>query len=621
MSGLDSIVQQLKDINFLQGEISDFLLILYFALVVYNRNPESDFAYSGNTKFIYAYSLLDEDIYQVSTNDLTNWYNTVSFEFLSNSNQLLMDLNLTAQTISGTDYFVDYSGNGYNALALTTTTSHDSIALSTNINIQNACNSAGCFEQFYNGVSPNVSNTAKTVLLVNISQLYLDNYIFSNVDNNVFLIYNTEQINNNLSLILDRIKVRVKKLTSWGTEVGALVTLKYGEDHIITVPNVAEYMIDYNIRSNIANTYGTLTTTSGTKFNYGTLVNDHLICFPYNYTKLIDVDLANKSIDEYGDFSSLAVGRFNSGSLVSQILLDDGKVIGIPRSSTYIATYDPITNDIDTFGTISSSAGSNKFIGYYKQSDNLITLIPSDYNTIINFDAVNQTVDTYGSLQTIVSKYYSYQIVNSDLIVCIPRNANAVLNIHPISKTIDTYGTFTGTNLYYKSILLSSGNILAVPHSATQLLLIDPVAKTATPFGTSFGATTFKYMTNLIELDNGHVIAFPGSSNYIIDIDPVNLTYDSVIDLGNTTFKFYESVNYNDFVYRISNSQILAYPYGGYQVLDFDPVDRKLYKFGYFYKASPSGLKFVRTMINDGTKRMIYVNSTDYTKVLDLELR
>lgn len=538
-----------------------------------------------------------------------------------NKAELLLFLTFTVINVAGTNYFKDLSPLGLHALALTTTTPYDSIALNTDIRIQNACNSAGCFTQFFNGAIPDVSNTAKTVLLTDISQLYLDNYIFSNVPRNIFLIYSAEQVNSVLSLILDRVGARIKKVSSWGTDTGSLVSLKYGNDHIVTVPNTAEYIISYNIRTKTKETYGTLTTTSNTKFNYGTIVNNHLICFPYNYTKLIDVDLVGKTISEYGDFSALAAGRFNSGSLVSQKLLNNGKIIAIPRSATYIAIYDPSDNSINTFGTITASSGNNKFIGFYYQSDSLITLVPSDYNTIINIDAINQTIETYGSLQAITNKYFSYHVINSDLIACIPRSANSVLLIHPISKTVETFGSFTGTNLYYYSILLASGKILAVPQTATQLLLIDPVAKTTTLFGTSFGATTFKYITNLIELTNGHVIAFPGSANSIIDIDPVNQTYEIVKDLGATLYKFYESVNYNDFTYNISDNQILAYPYGFSNILDFNQISRELFKLGYFFKATPSGLKFVRTIINDGSKRLIHINSTDFTAVLDIELR
>jgi hypothetical protein len=208
------------------------------------------------------------------------------------------------------------------------------------------------------------------------------------------------------------------------------------------------------------------------------------------------------------------------------------------------------------------------------------------------------------------------------LIVCIPQNANSVINIHPISKTTETYGdAFTGTNRYYQSILLSSGKILAIPHSATQILLIDPVAKTTSLFGTFTGATTFKYMTKLIESSNGHVIAFPGSSNYILDIDPVNQTYETVKDLGNIVYKFYESYFYDDVIYKINENQILGIPYGYANILDYNPISRDLFKLGYFYKATPAGLKFVRTMITDGINRLIFVNCTDYTSVLDIELR
>ncbi|MDD5650795.1 MAG: hypothetical protein PHF86_10345 [Candidatus Nanoarchaeia archaeon] len=263
--------------------------------------------------------------------------------FPPNGNEVLF---YTKFDLESSLYFKDLSSLQLDASALTTTTPYDSIALSTDIRIQNICSSSGCFNQFYNGTVPDASNSAKVVLLKDLSQLYFDNYIFSDVSNNLFLIYSAEQTDNNLDIILDKVEARIKKLKTWYSDPKnkSVYSHKVSDNIVIPSPNYYNKVIAYDISSNSIEEYATL--SSGTSVGlslFGTVLsNGQLIIFPYNSKYIIHIDSINKTANEYGDFSSFAAGRFMTSMNQSQILLTDGRVLGIPRTPTYFVLYNPI---------------------------------------------------------------------------------------------------------------------------------------------------------------------------------------------------------------------------------------------------------------------------------------
>jgi hypothetical protein len=540
---------------------------------------------------------------------------------------LLMNLqNLEVVNISGTNYFKDFGPLGLNALALTTTTVNDSIALSLDSRLQTATNNAGCFAQFYNGTYPNATS-AKTVLLSDLSQLYLDNYIFSNVTNKIFLIYSSEVTGSALNVILDRVEARVMKINGWGPAIlygssASIFAYKVSNSNIVaTLPanSISQHssITNYNLLNKSTESYGDLIcpTSTGPFINGVMCPNGHLVCFPYNETKICDIDLVNKSIVKYGDFSASAQGRFAEVSTgTNNILLPDGDVIVLPRTPNAITKYNYLTNQVTTFGTLTS--GTDKFAGLVYISDSLLVGIPYSYNKVVNINPINNTIEEYGSIGTAATKFANYFKINDNLICCIPRNAAYVVNIHPLDATVETYGTFTGTNVYFNgAILLPNGHILALPYSGTQVLDIDPINKVTTLWG-NLGVTTGKYASNTLLLQNGHILAFPNAANYLIDIDPVNQSIENIYDFGTATKKYgnspYKAIT------KLSDNQIIAVPQVYPYIIDYNPLTKKVFKLGYI---NPTGTEaFVRSDLIIENKRLIIPNDY-YTSLIDITLR
>jgi hypothetical protein len=529
---------------------------------------------------------------------------------------LLMNLqNLEVVNISGTNYFKDFGPLGLNALALTTTTTNDSIALSLDSRLQTACNSAGCFAQFYNGTYPNATS-AKTVLLSDLSQLYLDNYIFSNVTNKIFLIYSTEITGSVLNVVLDRVGSRINKITQWGLVAGT-----FGYTAGFKIPNSdiicglgadkPDAFYNYNIETKVVESYGTITGNStGLYFQHVLTPNGHIVGFPYNETRVCDIDPITKTVNFYGDFSANAQGRFTGKN---PIILTNGDVITCPRTINTFVKYNYLTNTLTTFGTL--TAGTDKFTDLVYINDTLLVTIPQTYNKVVNINPVTNQLTEYGSIGTVASKYGSYQKINDDLICCVPRNSTFITNIHPISGTVENYGTFAAS-AYYSSILLANGHVLCVPLNVTQILDIDPIAKTSVLWG-DLGATSTKYASSfqLVLLPSGHVLAYPFNAGDILDIDPTNQIITK-ISLKDVSAGKYGTVN--DFVNIISNNQIITIPSKTQSFIDYNPITQQYFKEMYFGYVSTEVSQRNKAIVEN--KRLLFFEQHKKA-IIDITLR
>jgi hypothetical protein len=552
---------------------------------------------------------------------------------------LLLFVQFNVIDIAGVKYFQDKSLLGLNALALTTTTQYDSIGLNLDIRLQTACNAAGCFAQFYNGTYPNATS-AKTVLLTDLSQLYLDNYIFSNVTSKVFLIYSTEVTGSALNVILDRIGARIQKMTSWGNNTAASgpVNAVLSGNDIIGVPTTTtQGLFDFNIINKSINFYGTFINVAADNTNpyYSALVapNGNVVAFPYNETRILDFNPTTKAVQQFGttppatgDFanaypSTTGQGRFMSLKLFGinnsllQMLLSDGTIFATPRTPNYGTKYNYTTNTYEKFGT-SFVYATNNYATLVFINDNLLVAVPNDQTQIININPVAKTTEAYGSLPSTTLKYSSTYKINDDLICCVPRNAANVLLIHPISKTTETFGTFTGSNLYLSSIMLDNGHILAVPlgSSATQILDIDPIAKTIDLWGSLTGSNKY---TSIIKLINGKILAFPYAASYLIEIDPVAKTITNIYNFGSTfTSKF---GNTQVCIKQLSDNQVLAVPLRYNQVIDYNPISRQVYKLGYFYHATLERFTRMDNLAQIGKR--IFLSKQYEQCIIDITLR
>ena len=576
--------------------------------------------------------------YLTANNKLLNTNNKIIYceQFPPNGEEVLF---YTKFDLESSIYFKDLSSSHLDASALTTTTPYDSIALNTDIRLQNVCSSAGCFNQFYNGIIPDVSNSAKVVLLSDLSQLYLDNYIFSDVSNNLFFIYSTEQINDNLNLILNKIGSRIKKITCWGTTstgAGTILSTLIGTDLFAFPLDCSDGLLNYNIIDKSVNKLVSFTNIASNNFvpylDFTIASNGHIIGFPYNETRICDINPLTKDVSFYGNFNNefpsvLGQGRFNNQTDLGSIILTNGTLLNIPRtpSVTYnhgITIYNPSTNVIDVFGAnVFTYYSGGNCCGLKYINDNLIVAIPKYETKVVNIDPIAKTTTTYGTLPSGL-KYFANIKINNDLIVCVPHSGTQLLNIHPISQTVESYGSFTGAGLYNSAVLLDNGHVFAIPGiGASQFLDIDPSAKTYELWGSATGYYDRSYIT----LNTGELILFPWTvTSPIMKVNPYTRTTKDIFILPNSTNRPYGHFGYRTpFPYQVKSNQIIVTPYNYPSIIDLDPITEKVNKIGWFNNIVYSG---AYNMIEETSQVNIYNNRIlicKYTSfgIIDIELR
>jgi hypothetical protein len=524
------------------------------------------------------------------------------------ANDLLLNLKFDIINIDGIDYFKDSGPLSLNCLTATTNILNDSIQLNTDIRLQNVCLTAGCFSQFYNGTIPDIANTSKTVLLTDIAQMYFNNYIFGNTDNNIFLIYSVEQLNDNLNIILDRIGSRIEKISLWGntsTIAGAFLTELF-EDQLYVMPtDYRDGVFVYDLTNKtITILQAVVNHASNVNLPFDTITitpNNHLIAFPYNETRLLDINLVTKEIKLLGNFNNepdtTGQGRFNRATEFSPVILSDNKLLEIPRTPNIpynhgITKYNYVTNEIEVFGanvfSYFSTSVSN-CCGLIKINDNLVVAIPRGMTKVVNIDPVNNTTVSYGNLPS-GDKYQSFIKIHDDLITCIPyagagMTGLPIANIHPLSKTVDLYGSFNGSYLYYECVKLTNGHILGIPYGATQFLDVDPINMTYELWGNNI--TGFIDMSFTV-LPSGDIIMFPYIFNtYLLRINPITRDVKQVYLFPSTGRTYGMFGTGSPSPQQIKENQILAIPYMYPNIIDFDPITEKIYKLGYFDGLTP----------------------------------
>ena len=137
------------------------------------------------------------------------------------------------------------------------------------------------------------------------------------------------------------------------------------------------------------------------------------------------------SINLFGSFSS--INKWYGG-----VLAPNGKIYGIPYSSTQILEIDPINQTTSLFGSFS---GSNKWIGGVLAPNGKIYGIPFSSTQILEIDPVNQTTSLFGSLSS-SNKWFGGVLAPNGKIYAIPANSSQILEISKVNEP-DVIGSDT----------------------------------------------------------------------------------------------------------------------------------------------------------------------------------
>ncbi len=278
------------------------------------------------------------------------------------------------------------------------------------------------------------------------------------------------------------------------------------------------------------------------------------------------------TVSEFGDFSDSS--KWNSG-----VLAPNGKIYGIPYSSTTVLEIDPTTNTSFTFGSLSGS--SDKWNGGVLAPNGKIYAIPRESETVLEINPVTRIVKTFGHVEKPSSgiAYIGGVLAPNGKIYAIPYNAGTILKIDPASQSVSTFGTLSGLEKWSGGVLAPNGKIYGIPYGSSSVLEIDPETDSISTFGSLSGSSKWD---GGVLAPNGKIYGIPRTSSSVLEIDPLTGTVSTFGNISSNGAKWSGGV-------LAPNGKIYGIPRDSRMILEIDPETRTV---STFQTLSSSGNKW-----------------------------
>ena len=301
-------------------------------------------------------------------------------------------------------------------------------------------------------------------------------------------------------------------------------------------------------------------------------------------------------VSEFGNLSGSF--KWNSG-----VLAPNGKIYGIPYSSTTVLEIDPTTNTSFTFGSLSGS--SDKWNGGVLGPNGKIYAIPRESETVLEINPVTRIVKTFGHVEKPSSgiAYIGGVLAPNGKIYAIPYNAGTILKIDPASQSVSTFGTLSGLEKWSGGVLAPNGKIYGIPYGSSSVLEIDPETDSISTFGSLSGSSKWD---GGVLAPNGKIYGIPRTSSSVLEIDPLTGTVSTFGNISLSGAKWSGGV-------LAPNGKIYGIPRDSRMILEIDPETRTV---STFQTLSSSGNKWRGGTLAPNGK--IYAIPFNASKILEI---
>ena len=130
-----------------------------------------------------------------------------------------------------------------------------------------------------------------------------------------------------------------------------------------------------------------------------------------------------------------------------------------------ISTFSTTTN---TFGSLT---GNEKWYGGVLAPNGKIYGIPFSSTQVLEIDPVAQTTTLFGSLAG-TAKWFCGILAPNGKIYGIPANSTQIVEIDPVAQTTALFGSLAGGDKWIGGVLALNGKIYGIPRNSTQILEI-----------------------------------------------------------------------------------------------------------------------------------------------------
>jgi hypothetical protein len=278
----------------------------------------------------------------------------------------------------------------------------------------------------------------------------------------------------------------------------------------------------YSTPSAVLSTLGA--TLTGTNKWFGSVLgpDGKIYGVPYSSTDILIID----PVTDTATRSAMGANLSGLAKWIGSALGPNGKIYCIPDTATDILIIDPSTGTATRSTMGADFSGTIRWRGACLGSDGNIYGIPSDATDILIINPIagtatrsNLGADLSGSL-----KWGGTTLGPDGKIYGIPYNATDVLIIDPIAGTAtrsNLGADLSGVNKWGSGTLGPDGKIYCIPRDATDILIIDPITGTATR--SNMGADlsgSLKWSGGVLGAD-GKIYGIPYNSTTTLIIDPI----------------------------------------------------------------------------------------------------
>ena len=204
------------------------------------------------------------------------------------------------------------------------------------------------------------------------------------------------------------------------------------------------------------------------------------------------------------------------------VLAHNGKIYGIPQTSTSVLEIDPVTKTTSVFGNLT---GSSIYSGGVLAPNGKIYCVPYDTSNILEIDPISKSISSF-TYNTYVQYGWVGGVLGLDgKIYCIPFNSTQVLVIDPVTKTTSVFGNLAGNEKWAGGVLAQNGKIYGIAYKSSSVLEITTgPTPSVTTFSTSIWGTYF----GGVLAQNGKIYGIPYTRNpnpilgcAMLEIDPI----------------------------------------------------------------------------------------------------
>jgi hypothetical protein len=208
------------------------------------------------------------------------------------------------------------------------------------------------------------------------------------------------------------------------------------------------------------------------------------------------------------------------------VLINDGRIVLVPRTGKFVSEYDPITNTVSQTAEHGQEGGFG--MGSVLDDGHTVILTPRGSRNVGIYDARTQTYrDGAKHGRPTDNAFLGSVKISTNLIVFGPLHSQVVGLYDPQTDIYkDGPQHYEADTYNFSVITLSSktGKVIFTPFYSEYVGIYDPVKNTYTR-GAAHNAKVLSAYSGSVELENGHIIMAPRNASHVGIYDPVSDTF------------------------------------------------------------------------------------------------